>query len=152
MGFDSLYFESEVLIKVNSYIKHLRPLLFPECPYLLVTRNGTQHTQLSNLFSRIVFLATGKYIHPTRYRQVIETESSASLSVEEQNVVSMDQKHSSRVAKVHYQKQRSRDVSIKSKGLLKNVIVHTSNEKTVLCTESSTASNTCEVASDVMWI
>ena len=58
-GFDSLYFESEVLIKVNSYIKHLRPLLFPKCPYLLVTRNGTQHTQLSNLFSRIVFSQPG---------------------------------------------------------------------------------------------
>ena len=49
-GFDSLDFESEVLIQVNSYIKHLRPLLFPKCPYLLVTRNGTQHTQLSNTY------------------------------------------------------------------------------------------------------
>ena len=80
---------------------------------------------------------------------MIETESSARLSVEEKNFGSMDQKHSSRVAKVHYQNLRSRDVSIKPKGLLKNLIDQTSNEKTVLCNEWSTASNTCEVASDV---
>ena len=79
---------------------------------------------------------------------MIETESSASLSVEEQSIVSVDQKHSSRVAKVHYQKLRSRDISLKSKALL-NLIHRTSKEKTELCIEGCTESNTCEVASDL---
>jgi hypothetical protein len=37
------------------------------------------------------------------------------LNVEEQKLVSEDQKHSSNVARVHYQKLRSRDVAIKGK-------------------------------------
>ena len=32
-------------------------------------------SKLSNIFGRVVFLAIGKYINPTRYRQIIETES-----------------------------------------------------------------------------
>ena len=51
---------------------------------------------------KLVFEAIGKYIHPTRYRQIVETESSQFLTTEECQLVSEDQKHSSRVAKVHY--------------------------------------------------
>ena len=65
--------------------------------------------------SILVFQAIGKYVHPTRYRQIIETESVQILNVEEQKLVSEDQKHSSNVARVHYQKLRSRDVAIKGR-------------------------------------
>ena len=64
---------------------------------------------LTDLLSVLVFQAISKYIHPTRYRQIIETESVNKLDLEEQRVVSEDQKHSSNVARVHYQKLRSRD-------------------------------------------
>ena len=54
--------------------------------------------------SKLVFDAIGKYIHPTRYRQVVETQSLNQLASEEQRVLSEDQKqkNSSAVAKVHY--------------------------------------------------
>ena len=61
-----------------------------------------------------MFDAIGKYIHPTRYRQIVETQSLNLLTNKEQRVLSEDQKHSSAVAKVHYQKQRSREVAVKA--------------------------------------
>ena len=63
--------------------------------------------------SKLVFDAIGKYIHPTRYRQIVETQSLNELISEEQRMLSEDQKHSSAVAKVHYQKQRSREVALR---------------------------------------
>ena len=62
--------------------------------------------------SKLVFDAIGKYIHPTRYRQIVETQSLNQLTSKEQRILSEDQKHSSAVAKVHYQKQRSREVAV----------------------------------------
>lgn len=53
--------------------------------------------------------AIGKYIQLTRYRQIIETESAKFLLLKEQEGISEDQKHSSNVARVHYQKKRSRE-------------------------------------------
>ena len=49
--------------------------------------------------------------YPTRYRQSFETQSLNQLTSEEQRVLSEGQKHSSAVVKVHYQKQRSREVA-----------------------------------------
>ena len=53
------------------------------------------------------------YIHPTRYRQIVETQSLNELTSEEQKILSEDQKHSSAVDKVHYQKRRSREIALK---------------------------------------
>ena len=47
------------------------------------------------------------------YHQIVETQSLNQLTCEEQRILSDDQKHSSAVAKVHYQKQRSREVALK---------------------------------------
>ena len=74
-----------------------------------------QFMKLTDLLSVLVFQAIGKYIHPTRYRQIIETETVNKLDLEEQRVVSEDQKHSSNMARVHYQKLRSRDVAPKGR-------------------------------------
>ena len=63
----------------------------------------------------LVHEAIQKYINPTRYRQIIETESSERLTVEEQRFISEDQKHSSQVAKVYYKKKQSRQVAIEGK-------------------------------------
>ena len=70
---------------------------------------------------KLVFDAIGKYIHPTRYRQIIETKNSQLLLTEECQMVSEDQKHSLRVAKVHYRKRRSRDVALKGNACLKRL-------------------------------
>ena len=110
-SFDSLLLEQADLQLIEQYREHVRPLLKPKCDYLLVTRNGTQYSKLCDLLSKQVFEAIGKHIHPTRYRQIIETESASRLDVNEQQAITEDQKHSSRVAKLHYQKRRSREVA-----------------------------------------
>ena len=61
-----------------------------------------------------MFDTIGKYIHPTRYRQIVETQILDKLTSTEQRILSEDQKHSSAVAKLHYQKQRSREAAVKA--------------------------------------
>ena len=66
-GFDSLYLTETSMQVLDGYIDHIRPLLKPNCDYVLVTRNGGQHNKLGEIMSKLVFDATGKYVHPTRY-------------------------------------------------------------------------------------
>ena len=113
-GFDSLFLTDTSMQVLDGYIDHIRPHLKPTCDYVLVTRNGGQHNKLGELMSKLVFDAIGKYVHPTRYRQIVETVSSKMLSSNAQGTISEDQKHSSVVARVHYQKQRSREVASKA--------------------------------------
>ena len=112
-GFDSLILTGANMQVLNGYISYVRPLLKPQCDFVLVTRNGGQHGKLGEIMSKLVFDAIGKYIHPTSYRQIVETQSLNQLASEEQRFLSEDQKHSSAVAKVHYQKQRPREVALK---------------------------------------
>ena len=114
-GFDSLLFSVDVLTFINNYINFIRPRLNPLCDYVLICRNGTQLSKLSDIFGRIVFQAIGKYINPTRYRQIVETESAEKLSPLEQSHLTEDQKHTSNVGKIHYQKLRSESVALKAK-------------------------------------
>ena len=86
-GFDSLIFTEDVVQLIVSYISHVRFRLDPHCDYVLVNKNGNQLSRLSDIFGRMVFMAIGKYIHPTRYRQIIETESAAKLTLEEQQLL-----------------------------------------------------------------
>ena len=90
-GFNSLYFDEISLGIVDDYARFVRPFLEPQCEYLLVNRNGAQFQRLTDVLSVPVYQAIGKYIHPTRYRQIIETESATMLNVEEQHAVSEDQ-------------------------------------------------------------
>ena len=113
-GFDSLILTDACMKVLESYIDFVRPLLKPQCQFVLITRNGGQHSKLGDVMSKLVFDAIGKYIHPTRYRQIVETQSLDKLTSKEQRILSEDQKHSSAVAKVHYQKQRSREVAVKA--------------------------------------
>ena len=59
-------------------------------------------------------MQSGNTFIPTRYRQIVETQSLDQLTSEEQRILSEDQKHSSAVAKVHYQKRRSREVALRA--------------------------------------
>ena len=113
-AFDSLVFSEQVLLHLKNYVDHVRPRLNPNCDFLLVCRNGNQLKNLGDIFGRMVYQAIGKYVTPTRYRQIIETASAEHLSPEEQAVISLDQKHTSNVAKVHYQKRKSQDIAKKA--------------------------------------
>ena len=62
----------------------------------------------------LVFDAINKNVHPTRYRQIVETQSLHALNDKEHRALSEDQKHCSVVAKMHYQKRRSREVAVKA--------------------------------------
>ena len=94
-GFDTIIISKNVLDILNGYITCIRPRLHPVCDFLLVSRNGTQLLRLSDIFGRIIYQAIGKYINPTRYRQIIEMESANRLSTAEQKLLSEDQKHTS---------------------------------------------------------
>ena len=113
-GFDSLILTNANMQVLDGYISYVRPLLKPQCDFVLVNRNGGQHGKLGEIRSKLVFDAIGKYIYPTRYRQIVETQSLDQLTSEEQRILSKDQKHSSAVAKVHYQKWRSREVAVRA--------------------------------------
>jgi len=113
-GFDSLILTDASMQVLDSYINFVRPLLKPQCKFVLVTRIGGQHSKLGDVMSKLVFDAIGKYVHPTRYRQIVETQSLNLLTSKEQRILSQDQKHSSAVAKVHYQRQKSREVAAKA--------------------------------------
>ena len=104
-GFDSLILTDANMQVLNGYISYVRPLLKPQCDFVLVNRNGGQHGKLGNIMSKLVFDAIGKYIHPTCYCQIVETQSLNELTSKEQRILLEDQKHSSAIAKVHYQKQ-----------------------------------------------
>ena len=80
LGFDSLYLAETSMQLLDGYINHNRPLLRPTCDFVLVTRNGEQHNKLGELMSKLLFDATGKYVHSTRYRQIVETTSCRQLS------------------------------------------------------------------------
>ena len=91
-GFDSLIFSNDVLTLINNYINFIRPRL-----------------------------AIGKYINPARYRQIIETESAEKRTLDEQTCLSEDQKHTSNVAKIHYQKLRSENIAMKARSCLEKL-------------------------------
>ncbi|CAH3165112.1 unnamed protein product, partial [Porites evermanni] len=113
-GFDSLYLTETSMQVLDGYINHIRPLLRPTCDFVLVTRNGGQHNKLGELISKLVFDATGRYVPPTRYRQIVETASCRQLSSSAHSTIFEDEKNSSVDARVHYQKQRSRKVASKA--------------------------------------
>ena len=102
-GFDSLFLTDTSMQVLDGYIDHIRPNLKPTCDYVLVTRNSGQHNKLSEMMSKLVFDAIVKYVQ-TPYSL---PTSSKKLSSKAQGTISEDQKRSSIVARVHYQKQRS---------------------------------------------
>ena len=69
-GFDSLILTDVDMQVLNGYISYVRPLLKPQCDFVLVNRNGGQRGKLGEIMSKLVFDAIGKYIHPTRYRVI----------------------------------------------------------------------------------
>ena len=140
-AFDSLLIKKNTLALIMTYVNFVRPKLKPTCQYLLVCRNGNQLVNLGDMFGRIVYQAIGKYIHPTRYRQIIETESSERLSLEDQAIVSLDQKHSSNVAKVHYRKSKSQDVARKASECIDTLIGNP-------CEQTETSSDSLSSTSD----
>ena len=113
-GFDSLILTDTSMQVLDSYITFVRPLLKRQCNFVLVNKNGGQHSKLGDVMSKLIFDAIGKYIHPTRYRQIVETQSLNLLTSKEQSILTEDQKHSSAVVKVYYQKQRLREVTVRA--------------------------------------
>ena len=120
--FDTLIIDDEVMEVLDIYINYVRPMLNPSCEYVLVTLTGKQYTAFASAMSILVHEAIGKYIHPTRYRQIVESESATKLTREEQEIISKDQKHSSHVAKIAYQKQLSREVAIKGRKCMEKLV------------------------------
>lgn len=113
--FDTVILSDDTIEIIDLYLEHIRPRLNPQCDFLLLSTNGTQFQSLTTAMTMLVHQAIGKHINPTRYRQIIETESSERLNIEEQHYISEDQKHSSTVAKIFYKKKQSRVVAIEGR-------------------------------------
>ena len=111
----------DVLTFIKSYINFIRPRFHPCCDYVLICRNNKQILKLSSIVGRVVFLAIGKYLNPTRYRQIIETESAEKLTFDEQTCLSEDQKHTSTVTTIYYPKLRSQNLARKAKSSLEKL-------------------------------
>ena len=120
--FDTLILNEEIFTILDTYIDFVRPLLKPKCDYLLVSTTGNQYQSLTTAMTILVHQAIGKYIHPTRYRQIVETTSADRLSRSEQEIISEDQKHSSDVAKIHYKKKQSRIVAAQGKKCMEKML------------------------------
>ena len=121
-AFDTLILSEDVLQVIDSYIETIRPRLTPKCEFLLLTTNGKQYTALGTAMSILVHQAIEKYVNPTRYRQIIESESAERLTPEEMDAVSKDQKHSSYVAKRIYQKKLSREVAAQGRSCMEKIV------------------------------
>ena len=119
--YDTLIFTEDAQDLIGMYIDHCRPLLHPLCDNVLVNNNGKMLDNLGHAMTILVYEAIGKHINPTRYRQIIETASSDQLSLEEQAIVSKDQKHDSKVAEVYYKKKLSRDIALKGKQCMEKI-------------------------------
>ena len=113
--FDSFIMDSDVMRLIDLYINHCRPLLRPKSDFLLITGTGQMCQNLCYAMTILVHEAIQKYIHPTRYRQIVETTSSDRLDSSEQEIISKDQKHNSSVAAVYYKKKLSREIAEKGK-------------------------------------
>ena len=83
-GFDSLTLEKNAMKIIHNYITCIRPLSHPKCNFILISRKGYQLSRLSDAMGKLVFDAIGKYVHPIRYRHIIETESCETLNATEQ--------------------------------------------------------------------
>ena len=111
-AFDTLVLSEPVLHILDTYKQHIRPLCNTAGDFFIITTSGTQYTAFCSAMSLLVYEAIGKYVNPTRYRQIVETESKELLSDKDQETISKDQKHSSYVAKRAYQKTLCRDVAV----------------------------------------
>ena len=90
-GFDLLVLTDANMEVLNGYISYVRLLLKL---LVLVNRNGGQHDKLGEIMSKLVFDAIGKYTHPMRFRQIVETQRLNQLPSEEHRILSEDQKYS----------------------------------------------------------
>ena len=134
--FDTLILTEEVFTVLDTYIDFVRPLMKPSCDYLLISTTGNQYQSLTTAMTILVHQAIGKYIHPTRYRQIVETTSADRLSRSEQEIISEDQKHSSDVAKVHYKKKQSRIVATQGQKCMEKMLGTARKTHQVACSEA----------------
>ena len=128
-AFDTLILDPDVFTVLDAYIDYVRLLFNPQCDYLLLSSTGRQYQSLTTAMTMLVHEAIGKYIHPTRYRQIVETTSADRLSRDEQETISEDQKHSSTVAKIYYKKKQSRNVALEGKKCMQKMIGETRNQQ-----------------------
>ena len=120
--FDTLILSEDVFVVLDSYIDFVRPMLNPSCNYFLVSLASKQYQSLTTAMKMLVYVAIRKYIHPTRYRQIVETSNGERYSREDQEIISEDQKHSSTVANVYYKKKQSRNVVIQGKACMDKML------------------------------
>ena len=128
--FDTVIMNEEIFKVLDMYICRIRPKMHPTCNYLVVSNTGRQYNSFTTAMTVLVKQAIGKYVHPTRLRQIVETTSSTRLSTAEQEIVTADQKHASGVAQRSYKKRLSREVATQGKECMAKMLGSTRDETT----------------------
>ena len=113
--FDTLIIDDLVFKILDMYTSVIRPRMKPQCNFVVISNSGQQYNSFTTAMTLLVKQAIGKYVHPTRLRQIVETTSSELLTPAEQEAVTADQKHNSHVAQRSYKKRLSREVAVKGK-------------------------------------
>ena len=113
--FDTLIIDDLVFKVLDMYTTAIRPRMQPKCCYVVISNSGRQYNSFTTAMTILVKQAIGKYVHPTRFRQIVETASGDRLTPTEQEAVTADQKHHSYVAQRSYKKKLSREVADKGK-------------------------------------
>ena len=144
-AFDTIILTQEVISIIDTYTKLFRPLMSPKCEYLLITTNGKHYSALGTAMSILVHQAIGKVINPTRYRMIIETESSENLTRSEQESISRDQKHSSGVARRIYQRRTSLEVAKQGQSCMTKLVGQGRNDHNTLIANALAAEDDTDI-------
>ena len=156
--FDTIILTEEIFKVLDMYISAIRPRMQPKCNYVVISNTGNQYTSFTTAMTMLVKQAIGKYVHPTRLRQIVESTSNDRLTPAEQEAVTADQKHASYVAQRSYKKKLSRDVASKSKECMGKMLgpsrvestcqlatILADSEKEVETIDERVLSKTCEI-------
>ena len=76
--FESLVLNDANTQVLNGYISYVRPLLKPNCDFVLVNRIKGPHGKLGQIMSKLVFDAIGKYIIPRVIAKFLKCRASIS--------------------------------------------------------------------------
>ena len=69
-GFDSFILDVKSIALIDEYIKYIRPLLNPLCDFLLVNRNGSQFSKLTDIGLQMILYRMTNLHHTMRHKML----------------------------------------------------------------------------------
>ena len=126
-GFDSVYLDECSIDMLEKYVTYIRPFLMPTCEYVLVNRNGKQFQNLTDLFSVLVFEAIGNTFIPLDIDKLLKRKVPSFSYQRNRNGYLKTKSIALTLARVHYQKKRSREVAMRGRRCMEKLVVESNN-------------------------